>query len=110
MANFKIFIYHQLSKTTQWIHKLLDINACGFVGSGSGNIDLRDSESLHYLKTGRTNPVKGNHILKNFTIPRLDLTTLNVAPLMALVTIYSSVILCNSLGGNGTLRNIHDQD
>lgn len=30
------------------------------------------------------------------------MTTLNVAPLMAMVTIYSSVIPCNSLGANGT--------
>ena len=69
---------------------------------GSGNAGARIGESLHYLKTGRTDPVKGNHILKNFKTPRLDLTTFNLAPLVALVTIYSSVIPRNSIGANGT--------
>ena len=57
----------------------------------------------------RTDPIKANHFLKNFKIPRLDLTTFNVAPLLALVTIYSSVIPCNSLGANGTFGSIRDR-
>ena len=47
--------------------------------------------------------------MKNFIIPRLDLSTLNVAPLMALVTIYSTVIPCDGLGANGTFESIYNR-
>ena len=62
---------------------------------------MRISENLRYLKT-----IKGNHILKNFKIRRLDLTAFNVAPLMALVTIYSLVIPRNSLETNETFGSM----
>ena len=47
--------------------------------------------------------------MKNFIIPRLDLSTLNVVPLMTLVIIYSSVIPRDGLGANGTSASIRNR-
>ena len=58
---------------------------------------------------GRRDLVKGSHVLKNFIIPRLDLSTLNVVPLMTLVIIYSSVIPRDGLGANGTSASIRNR-